>query len=120
MDGDKPEGGAWNFDKNNRKPLAKKVSIPKNYSCTPDKETENVINLVNNEFPDHFGSTGDFIFGVTRYEALKALNQFIEERLTYFGDYQDAMNAEDPWLFHSHLSMYLNNGLLKPKECIGK
>ena len=118
MDGEKPEGGAWIFDKNNRKPLAKKVSIPKNYSCTPDKETKNVINLVNNEFPDHFGSTDDFIFGVTRYEALKALNQFIEERLTYFGDYQDAMNAEDPWLFHSHLSMYLNNGLLLPKECI--
>jgi deoxyribodipyrimidine photolyase-related protein len=118
MDGDQPEGGAWNFDKNNRKPLTKKTSIPKNYSCTADKETENVINLVNNQFTEHFGSTDDFIFGVTRYEALKALNQFIEERLIYFGDYQDAMNAEDPWLFHSHLSMYLNNGLLKPKECI--
>jgi len=118
MDGNKPEGGAWNFDKKNRKPLAKKISVPETYVSVIDEETQNVINLVNNEFPDHFGSTDNFIFGVTRYEALEALNRFVDERLICFGDYQDAMIVEDPWLFHSHLSMYLNNGLLKPKECI--
>ena len=118
MDENQPEGGAWNFDKKNRKPLANKVSIPKTYSCIADKETLDVINLVNNEFSDHFGSTDNFLFGVTRSDALEALNQFINERLINFGDYQDAMTAEDPWLFHSHLSMYLNNGLLKPQDCI--
>ena len=118
MDGNLPEGGAWNFDKKNRKPLANKNSVPKKYACVIDDETQSVINLVNDEFSDHFGSTDDFIFAVTRNEALEALHRFIEERLICFGDYQDAMIAEDPWLFHSHLSMYLNNGLLKPKECI--
>jgi len=118
MDGNKPEGGAWNFDKKNRKPLAKKISVPETYVCVIDEETQNVINLVNNQFPDHFGSTDNFIFGVTRHEALEALIRFVDERLICFGDYQDAMTVEDPWLFHSHLSMYLNNGLLKPKECI--
>ena len=29
------------------------------------------------------------------------------------------MLSEDPWLFHSHISMYLNNGLINAKECIG-
>ena len=118
MDGNQPEGGAWNFDKKNRKPLANKTSVPKKFACVIDDETQSVINLVNDEFSDHFGSTDDFIFAVTRKEALEALHRFIEERLICFGDYQDAMIAEDPWLFHSHLSMYLNNGLLKPKECI--
>ena len=118
MDGNQPEGGAWNFDKKNRKPLAKNTSVPEKYACVIDDETQGVINLVNDEFSDHFGSTDDFIFAVTRNEALEALHRFIEERLICFGDYQDAMIAEDPWLFHSHLSMYLNNGLLKPKECI--
>ena len=118
MDGNQPEGGAWNFDKKNRKPLAKNTSVPEKYACVIDDETQGVINLVNDEFSDHFGSTDDFIFAVTRNEALEALHRFIEERLICFGDYQDAMFAEDPWLFHSHLSMYLNNGLLKPKECI--
>ena len=118
MDGNQPEGGAWNFDKKNRKPLAKNTSVPEKYACVIDDETQGVINLVNDEFSDHFGSTDDFIFAVTRNEALEALHRFVEERLICFGDYQDAMIVEDPWLFHSHLSMYLNNGLLKPKECI--
>ena len=57
------------------------------------------------------------MFAVTRDDALEALNRFIEERLVNFGDYQDAMTSRDPWLFHN-LSMYLNNGLLQPEECI--
>ena len=118
MNGDQPEGGAWNFDKKNRKPIARKVSIPKTYTCIIDQETQDIINLVNLEFSDHFGSTDNFVFAVTRHDALEAMNRFIEERLVNFGDYQDAMTSKDPWLFHSHLSMYLNNGLLKPKECI--
>ena len=118
MNGDQPEGGAWNFDKKNRKPIARKVSIPKTYTCIIDQETQDIINLVNLEFSDHFGGTDNFVFAVTRHDALEAMNRFIEERLVNFGDYQDAMTSKDPWLFHSHLSMYLNNGLLKPKECI--
>ena len=118
MNGDQPEGGAWNFDKKNRKPIARKVSIPKTYTCIIDQETQDIINLVNLEFSDHFGCTDNFVFAVTRHDALEAMNRFIEERLVNFGDYQDAMTSKDPWLFHSHLSMYLNNGLLKPKECI--
>ena len=118
MNGDQPEGGAWNFDKKNRKPIARKVSIPKTYTCIIDQETQDIINLVNIEFSDHFGGTDNFVFAVTRHDALEAMNRFIEERLVNFGDYQDAMTSKDPWLFHSHLSMYLNNGLLKPKECI--
>ena len=107
-----------NENRMNIEPLAKNTSVPEKYAYVIDDETQGVINLVNDEFSDHFGSTDDFIFAVTRNEALECLHRFIEERLICFGDYQDAMIAEDPWLFHSHLSMYLNNGLLKPKECI--
>ena len=45
------------------------------------------------------------------------LAQFIEQRLV-FGDYQDAMLMHEPWMYHSHISFYLNIGLLHPKECI--
>ena len=77
MDGNQPEGGAWNFDKK-RKPLAKNTSVPEKYACVIDDETQGVINLVNDQFSDHFGSTDDFIFAVTRNEALEALHRFIE------------------------------------------
>lgn len=47
-----------------------------------------------------------------------ALQKFIKERLKYFGDYQDAMIEGKPWMFHSHISFYLNCGLLEPLECV--
>ncbi|MGZ0189338.1 MAG: cryptochrome/photolyase family protein, partial [Alphaproteobacteria bacterium] len=53
---------------------------------------------------------------VTRAQALEALDRFIEDRLPWFGDYQDAMAADDPFIFHSVLSPYLNIGLLSPRE----
>ena len=55
---------------------------------------------------------------MTRRQALVALKQFIQRRLALFGDYQDAMLQGEPWMFHSHISFYLNCGLLLPGECI--
>ena len=118
MDDEKPTGDRWNFDKSNRKPFRDNITIPDTYISSPDKLTTNIINLVNQEFPEHFGKTDNFIFAVTRADAIDALTLFVKERLKYFGDYQDAMTVEDPWLFHCHLSMYLNNGLIKPIECL--
>ena len=40
----------------------------------------------------------------------------MKERLALFGDYQDAMRSQDPFLFHALLSPYLNIGLLQPLE----
>jgi deoxyribodipyrimidine photolyase-related protein len=51
---------------------------------------------------------------------LGALDKFIEERLILFGDYQDAMIEGEPWMYHSHLSLYINAGLLSPAVCIEK
>jgi deoxyribodipyrimidine photolyase-related protein len=44
--------------------------------------------------------------------------QFIEERLPHFGDFQDAMIQGKPWMYHAHIGLYLNVGLLLPLECI--
>ncbi|MAZ40032.1 MAG: cryptochrome/photolyase family protein [Legionellales bacterium] len=118
MQNDSPEGGQWNYDKENRKPPKRDLKIPKTYEQEPDKITQTVIALVNQQFADHFGDTEPFYFAVTRKQALQALNLFIQERLSHFGDYQDAMLENEPWMFHSHLSFYLNCGLLLPLECI--
>jgi len=55
---------------------------------------------------------------VTRDQAVNALQLFIEKRLSHFGDYQDAMIQGQPWMYHSHISFYLNCGLLLPIECV--
>lgn len=53
---------------------------------------------------------------VTRDQALDCLKEFVEQRLDQFGTYEDAIAIGEPIVFHSHLSMYLNNGLLLPGE----
>jgi deoxyribodipyrimidine photolyase-related protein len=118
MNGNGPEGGKWNYDGENRKPPKEGLNIPKPYLSKPDKTTLEVIELVEEKFSDHFGDITPFHFAVTRNQALDALNKFISERLINFGDYQDAMVEDEPWMYHSHISFYINCGLLLPIECI--
>jgi len=120
MDGDKPEGGSWNYDAQNRKPPKEGLDVPRPYAARVDKITQACIDLVAARFDDHFGEIEPFAFAVTRDQALYALNKFVDERLAQFGDYQDAMVEGEPWMFHSHLSFYLNCGLLGPVECCAK
>ena len=120
MDGKNPEGGQWNFDSQNRKPPPKDLSVPKTFNAKPDQTTVEVMKLVAAYFPNHFGDLEPFHFAVTRNQALEAMEQFFEERLASFGDYQDAMVQGEPWLYHSHLSFYINSGLLTPLEVVSR
>ncbi len=118
MNNGKPEGGEWNYDSMNRKSPDETVKIPQTYNGQIDNITHDILGLVVDKFGSHFGDIEPFYFAVTRNQALYALDKFINERLSNFGDYQDAMIQHEPWLFHSHLSFYINCGLLLPLECI--
>lgn len=113
-----PIGGQWNYDVENRKPPKEGLNIPSPYIGKADNITQEVICLVSEYFKTHFGDLDPFYFAVTREDALQVLDQFIEQRLCYFGDYQDAMLQGEPWMYHSHISFYLNCGLLLPLECV--
>ena len=117
-DDDNPLGGKWNYDSENRKFPKGRINIPKTYESEPDEITLEVMALVKDKFKDHFGNLEPFNFAVTHDQALVALNQFVDQRLHNFGDYQDAMIEGEPWMYHSHISFYLNCGLLLPRECI--
>lgn len=118
MEGDAPVGGKWNYDAENRKPPKQGLSIPAPYQNDIDAITQEVITLVGERFEAHFGDLAPFHLGVTRQQALDALEHFIEQRLNQFGDYQDAMIEGEPWMYHAHIGFYLNCGLLLPRECI--
>lgn len=118
MDGKDPVGGQWNYDAENRKPPKDGLNVPKPTAFEPDDITQDVLKLVEAEFSDHFGVLHPFPFAVTRAQALVVLEEFISDRLPQFGDFQDAMVQNEPWMFHSHISFYLNCGLLDPLECI--
>lgn len=122
MDKNKPEGGDWNYDQENRKTFGKrgpdKIKPPLSFS--PDGITREVINMVESRFANHPGKTEHFDFPVTRQEALKLAQDFITNRLHNFGTYQDAMWQREPFLFHSRISAAMNIKLISPKELIDK
>ena len=116
MEGDKPVGGQWNYDAENRKALPKGTRLPRRLRFAPDDITRGVLDLVAARFPDHFGDLEPFGWAVTRADALAALDHFITEALPSFGDVQDAMKRGEPFLYHGLVSPYLNVGLLTARE----
>lgn len=116
MDGNDPAGGQWNYDAENRKPAQRDSTIPRPLHFTPDAITRDVMQLVASHFGDHIGSMDSFSFAVTRADALKQQTHFLDHVLANFGDFQDAMLTDEPFLWHSILSPYINSGLLDPLE----
>ncbi len=116
MDGAAPVGGKWNYDPENRKSLPATAPTPTRRRFPPDAITREVMALVATRFPKGFGDIETFDWPMTRRDALHALESFIDDALPHFGDYQDAMRAGAPFLYHSLLSGALNIGLLTPRE----
>ena len=120
MDGDDPVGDRWNFDKENRESFGKEgpPEAKEPVHHRPDDITREVLTLVAERFPDLPGDLESFDWPVTREEARRDLDDFIEHRLPLFGTYQDAMWTGRPWLFHARLSTALNLKLLDPRDVV--
>lgn len=116
MDGGKPAGGRWNFDKENRKPAKADLLMPRPLSFRPDEVTEQVIALVQRQFAGNPGSTDQFDYAVTAEDAERQAASFVANALPKFGDYEDAMLTGERFLWHSILSPYINSGLLDPAD----
>ncbi len=116
MEGDEPAGGKWNFDHENRKPATDDLLREAPPMHDPCAVTREVIALVKDRFPDHFGDPEPFWFATDRQGALECLRDFVKNHLPDFGTYQDAMLAGDPFLHHALIAPYLNLGLLTPRE----
>lgn len=111
-----PLGGKWSFDTDNRKKLPKKYEVPKQPEHNWTQHTHDVVELVNQHFADHPGQTDNFWLATTREQALHQLEDFLERRFEDFGPYEDAFEADAPFLLHSILSPYINMGLLMASE----
>lgn len=113
-----PLGGKWSFDTENRKKLVKELTPPSLLKSENSPELEEVKKLVDSLFASHPGDSKHFWLPTSRKEAKAWLNQFCQERLKYFGDYEDAMSTRSPFVFHSVLTPVLNLGLLTPQEIV--
>lgn len=118
VDGEgEPTGGEWNYDRKNRESLPPDIHIPPPLTFSPDEITREVIAQLA-PLIDPPVDEIDFALAVTHHQAQQALDDFIKYRLADFGPYEDAMTTRSTVIFHSHLSPYLNIGLLTPLQVI--
>ncbi|MFC4655717.1 cryptochrome/photolyase family protein [Rheinheimera marina] len=120
MQDGQPAGGQWNFDSSNRKALPAELTIPAPLSFEPDLVTQEVQALVARHFPTNMGDASQFRLAVSGKQARQAFLHFLTQQLPLFGDYQDAMRIDQPFLFHSVCSIYLNCGLLDARWMCSK
>ena len=119
MEAKQPEGGQWNFDKNNRKKWKGDPAIPVPY--LPQKESLVALKKMIDEHGvktiGHFDDV-TFYYPLNRSEALAQLDYFCAKLLVHFGDYQDALHTDEVNLFHSRISFALNTKIISPLEVV--
>lgn len=119
-DGEKPLGGKWSFDAENRKKVPKEAAIPIVKYPEPNSYTDEAKIYVEKHFANNYGSVDTCYYPTTHSDAEKHLQSFINERFIKFGDYEDALVKDENWLWHSVLTPMLNIGLLSPKQIINE
>ncbi|TVZ52838.1 cryptochrome/photolyase family protein [Dokdonia sp. Hel_I_53] len=113
-----PEGGKWNFDHSNRNKWKGDTLIPHERGFR--KDVSNIVQLLKDQKVETMGRINEqhFNWPTTRADGLSVLRYFCENLLVHFGDYQDAMDPNQPYLYHSRLSFALNSKLIDPQEVI--
>jgi deoxyribodipyrimidine photolyase-related protein len=114
----KPVGGSWSFDTENRLALPKNKQTPPLPAYQSNPLIQDVAELVESEFASHPGHAQDIWLPVDRQQAKKWLVTFLKERLTDFGPYEDAIAPHSEFVYHSVLTPFLNCGLLTPAEVV--
>jgi deoxyribodipyrimidine photolyase-related protein len=115
---EKPVGGKWSFDPENRRKIPKSLDIPVWPIPKSNPFIEEAKKYVEKHFPRNPGNAENFFYPVTHEESERWLKNFLREKLKFFGDYQDAIVKDESFLFHSVLTPMLNIGLLTPDQII--
>ncbi len=121
MNQEKPEGGKWTFDAENRKKYPTKNNPPFVEFAETCKYYKEAIDYVNTHFSDNLGKINTSTLYPICFDSSDAwLDAFLHQRFSYFGDYEDAIVREHLVLHHSVLTPMLNVGLIAPQKIIKK
>jgi deoxyribodipyrimidine photolyase-related protein len=122
MSESKPEGGAWNFDANNRKSFKNSdlKLIPE--PCRFENPADEYLQRIKKHNIQTIGyEKTNVTFPINREQSLTLLQFFCQHQLANFGTFQDAMTSASAhaWsLYHSRLSFSINCKMLSPMEVI--
>lgn len=113
----KPVGEKWIFDGEGRKKLPSDSAPPSFGVFGDNKWVKDSIEYVEKHFPNNPGGI-DFIWPTNHAEARTWLQDFVAKRLDGFAPYEDSLDKDVAWGYHSALSSSLNIGLLTPQEVV--
>jgi deoxyribodipyrimidine photolyase-related protein len=115
----KPVGGKWTFDAENRLKYPKGKIPPKVKFPSENEFYKEAESYVKANFNNNYGDLkSDFIYPTNYVESRNWLKQFLENRFLEFGEYEDALVADEQILNHSLLTPMMNVGLITPNEII--
>lgn len=117
---EKPIGGKWTFDSENRSKFPKRETAPSITFPEQNAFTKEATVYVKKHFGNNYGSIENFRYPITYTDAEKWLDDFLEKRFLKFGIYEDAMVKNESILYHSVFTPMLNIGLLQPQQIIDK
>ena len=118
---EKPVGGKWTYDAENRAKFPKKERVPSLDFEKDNSYLQEAEAYVQKNFPKNYGEVNtNHLFATNFLSAQKWLDQFMNERFEKFGIYEDAIVEKESVLYHSVLSPMLNVGLLTPQQIIDK
>jgi deoxyribodipyrimidine photolyase-related protein len=130
-----PINKKWTFDVKNRLPFPKDICDKdlrnkdicdkdlrnkdicdkdlRNKDISNNKYIQEAKNYIEANFANNPGST-DFYLSIDHKNTKKAMKLFVKNRLKLFGPYQDAVNKNIIFGYHSVLSPLMNIGLITP------
>ncbi len=115
----KPVGGKWTFDDENRLKYPKGKTPPETNFLKPNCFYAEAVTYTEKYFPDNYGSlNSEFIYPSTYSESKTWLKDFLKNRFSAFGNYEDAIVSNENILHHSVLTPMLNTGLLTPNYIV--
>ncbi len=114
----KPLGGKWSPAITDKKAQLKDLVVPKLPRVFEDFALEDAKKYIQQHFPDNPGDVANFYLPTTHEDALPWLITFLHTKLRYYGDFENIVRKEHPFLYHSTISPLLNIGLLTPHDVI--
>lgn len=109
-----PTGGKWSFDEDNRKKIPRGTALPEDIKKYENTDTTAAALWVEQVPAEKYGETGCWL-PYTHTDAEAYLQDFLEQRFSNFGTYEDALTTDSVRLWHSTVSPLINIGLLTPE-----
>jgi deoxyribodipyrimidine photolyase-related protein len=116
-----PAGGQWTFDIDNRKRYPKGKPVVKYRFPSIDNYVGEAHVYTDQYFTENIGTLNQTVnYPISFQSSEQWLDQFLENRMAEFVDYEDAIVHSEMLLNHSLLTPMLNVGLLTPKQVVDR